>query len=345
MSSEASAVELVPIVLRELDLALDAHPHGSAWLSATSGLVCIGQQAYVIADDEHHLGHFKLDAREPVGLLRLFEGSLPRDKGKRKKAKPDLESLVLLPALDLFPHGALLALGSGSRPNRCRATLLALDEAGNVHGHPLQLDLSALYAPLHVQFGDLNIEGAFLDLSAVRSGAEGSLDLSAVRSGAEGSFVSGGQLHLLQRGNKGGASARISFDWPAFAAWLLGDNTLVPIAVRVQRLEPGSEADVPLAPTDAVALSDGRWVFCAVAEDSCDSYSDGACTASAIGIVDSKGYITRMHRLRGNPKVEGIAVEPGCDITGKELRLLLVTDADDPDLPSRLLRVSFYPDG
>ncbi len=320
MSSERATADLLPMVLRELDLAPDVHPHGNAWLSATSGLVCVGQHAYVIADDEHHLGHFGLteaDMNVPVNLLRLFEGSLPRDKGKRKKAKPDLESLVLLPALDLYPHGALLALGSGSRPTRRRATLLALDAAGAIHGPPLLLDLSDLYAPLQIQFDDLNIEGA---------------------------FVAGPQLHLLQRGNKGGLSARISFEWTRFAAWLLGETAEVPIATRVQRLEPGDEEQVPLAPTDAAALSDGRWLFCAVAEDSCDSYNDGACMASAIGVVDSKGHITSIQRLRGSPKVEGIALEPGCDPKGKELRLLLVTDADNPELPSRLLRVTLHMD-
>ncbi len=302
-------------MVRELGLAVSAHPHDKRWLSAASGLVCMGDKAYVIADDEHHLAHFNLkDTAAPVSLLQLFEGTLPRDKGKRKKTKPDLESLVLLPALELYPHGALLALGSGSKPNRCRATLLALDKAGDVNGPALHLDLSVLYAPLQILFGDVNIEGA---------------------------FIAEGQLHLLQRGNKGSrTNARVSYDWIAFAAWLLGASTQVPVAIRVQRLALGEVDGVPLGLTDAAALAEGTWIFCAVAEDARNSYADGACVASVVGIVDNKGRINNMLRLQGNPKVEGIAVAPGCDVRGAELRLLLVTDADDPGVASQLLQTT-----
>jgi hypothetical protein len=316
-AAASCGVPLRPQLLRELTLAPDVHPHGRHWLSAASGLVCVGHHAYVIADDEHHLGHFDLKTNAPVSLLRLFEGHLPRDKGKRKKAKPDLESLVVLPTLDLYPHGALLALGSGSRPSRCRGTLLALDEAGAIQGFALQLDLSVLYGPLQLQFSDLNIEGAFF---------------------AEN------QLHLLQRGNKGGPSARISFEWTSFAEWLLGASTQVPVATRVQRVEPGSVDGVPLAPTDAAALPGGSWVFCTVAENTSDSYTDGACVASAIGIVDKSGRITHLEHLHGNPKVEGIALDPDGDAASSDLRLLLVTDADDPEQASQLLRVTLHLD-
>lgn len=307
-------------VVRELDLAPDAHPRAKRWLSAASGLVCIGGKAYVIADDEHHLGCFNLnDAAKPVSLLRLFDGPLPRDKGKRKKIKPDLESLLLLPELELFPHGALLALGSGSKANRCRATLLALDKAGEVKGPALQLDLSALYTMLVAQVGDLNIEGA---------------------------YVADNQLYLLQRGNKASrTSARVRLDYAAFIAWLLCENSKPPEVKQILRLDLGSVDDVPLAPTDAAALADGAWAFCGVAENTGNSYCDGPCVASVIGIVDKHGHVGHMQRLQGNPKVEGIAVEPGSDVHGKELKLLLVTDADDPTVASQLLQVRFPRDG
>jgi hypothetical protein len=306
-------IPLHPQLVRELNVAPAAHPHERGWIGAASSLVCVGRHAYVVADDEHHLAHFSLDSNEPVQLLQLFDGHLPRDKGKRKKAKPDLESLAVLPALDMYPHGALLALGSGSRPSRCRGKLLALDSAGSIQGPALEIDLSMLYAPLRLQFSDLNIEGT---------------------------FVSEGKLHLLQRGNKGGPSGRVSFDWKDFAEWLLENTTQVPVATRVQRLEPGIIDGVPLAPTDAVALTDGDWMFCTVAENTGDSYSDGACLASAICVADSGGHIKQIEHLRGNPKVEGIALEPGCDASSQELHLLLITDADDPAVASRLLRVT-----
>lgn len=309
--SKSATEELFPTILRELDLAPGVHPHGTGWLSATSGLACVGHHAYVIADDEHHLGHFSLDHVQPVSLLRLFNGKLPRDKGKRKKAKPDLESLALLPAMELYPHGALLAPGSGSRATRNRATLLALDAAGRVQSPALQIDLTPLYVALQAHFAELNIEGT---------------------------FVAEKELHLLQRGNKRGPNARISFALDSFVAWLLDDNELVPRATHVKLLDLGRVDGVPLTPTDATALADGKWLFCAVAEDTGDSYADGACLSSLIGIADAHGRIERMQHLHGNPKVEGIALEPGADPAGAELNILLVTDADNPLLASRLLR-------
>jgi hypothetical protein len=311
--SKATAGDLIPAVVRELDLPPGAHPHGNLWLHATSGLVCIGHHAYVVADDEHHLGHFRLDTPAPVELLRLFPGKLPRDKGKRKKAKPDLETLVLLPALELFPHGALLALGSGSRPTRNRGTLLGLDRNGKVLGSPLELDLTSLYAPLQQHFAGLNIEGAFVTETGV---------------------------HLMQRGNKGSNNARISFDRTLFLDWLLNDSAGVPQLTRVQLLDLGLVDGVPLTPTDATTLTDNRWLFCAVAENTGDSYTDGDCLASLIGIADAHGHghIERTWHLHGNPKVEGIALEPGTDPAASQLNVLLVTDADDPQRASQLLR-------
>ena len=310
--SDTPVAELMPEVVRTLDLAPGIHPRGTGWLGATSSLVCIGRHAYVVADDEHHLGHFLLDEPAPVELHRLFTGTLPHKKGKRKKEKPDLESLALLPAMPLYPHGALFALGSGSRPTRMRGTLLALGEHGDVQGPPLPVDLTALYAPLQARFGNLNIEGA---------------------------FVADGQLHLLQRGNKGNAtSARISFAWNDVEEWLLGAANAAPDASSVQLLDLGMRDGVPLTPTDGAALADGRWLFCAVAENTMCSFTDGACLASLIGIADAQGRIETLQHLHGNPKVEGLVLEPGWDPAGKELAILLVTDDDDPEIASRLLR-------
>ncbi|MES2623899.1 MAG: hypothetical protein V4628_01350 [Pseudomonadota bacterium] len=343
--------ELVPELLRELNVHLRDHPHGKAWLSAASGLVCAGDKAYVIADDEHHLGCFALDSScntadaAPLELIRLFAGDLPRDKGKRKKAKPDLESLSLLPALPDFPYGALLAMGSGSKETRYQAVLMPFDHNGALLADIRRLDLRALYEPLEQHFDDLNIEGA---------------------------FVTGGEFHLLQRGNKSKQhSARITYHWPAVAGWLKEEGIAAPVAASIHELDIGSVDGVPLSITDAAALHAGWWVFCAVAENTEDSYQDGACLASMVGIVNPEGKVAGKYFLHGRPKVEGIAVvntgagigrgagqvgtreqtgigaeqiedasadEPRGEASG--LQLLLVTDADDPKIASQLLRVT-----
>ncbi len=300
------------------DLLVDpqSHPRGQPHLSAASGLVRVHGRLYVVADDEHHLGVMADTQQVPtdalstprVTLLRLFEGDLPRAKGQRKAAKPDLEALTAVPPLPGCPHGALLALGSGSRPTRETAVLLALDASGASTGRMAHIDLAALYAPLREQFADLNIEGA---------------------------FIVSGELHLLQRGNKGdGRSACVRFDWNQLVPWLIGRKPVPPRPKSVQVMELGQVAGVPLGFTDGAALPGGGWVFSAVAEATQDSYHDGACAGSAIGVVGPDGALRQLVGLQGAPKVEGVAVL----LQGEVLRLGLVTDADDPAVASQLLQ-------
>lgn len=293
--------------LRDLLLQPGSHPQGHAHLSAASALVRVGRQLYVVADDELHLGVFDADASQPGHLLRLFAGDLPLAKAERKAAKPDLETLALLPAGAGFASGALLALGSGSTMKRQRGVLLALDTQGAVQGEPRLIDLAALYQPLREHFVDLNIEGAFL------------LDE---------------QFVLLQRGNQGGsANAVVRFSWPAVRAWLDDQALAAPVPETICVMPLGELAGVALGFTDGAALADGRWLFSAVAENTFDSYRDGACLGTLIGLVERDGQIRRLAELEGRWKVEGIAL----DATGE---LLLVTDADDSATAASLLRLS-----
>lgn len=292
--------------LRDLHLAAGQHPAGRAHLSAASALVRCAGYLYVVADDELHLGVFRADDDAPGQLLRLLPGELPGAPVERKAAKPDLEALALLPAMPGYAQGALLALGSGSRPNRQQALLLALDELGAVRGAPRLIDLAPLYAALHLQFADLNIEGA---------------------------FVLGQQLLLLQRGNQGQAgNAAVYFAWPAVQAWLLGQAP-APLPQAVQVMALGELDGVALGFTDGAALADGRWLFSAVAENTTDSYRDGACMGTVLGLVEADGRIRRLASLGAQWKVEGLALQQ----RGQRLLLNLVTDADDPRIAASLL--------
>ncbi|CAM8664565.1 hypothetical protein MCEMSEM18_01300 [Comamonadaceae bacterium] len=299
---------LTPQLLRQLTLNPADHPRGVAHLSAASGLVRVGERLYVVADDEVHLGVFDSSAMHaPGALLRLLEGDLPHDKGARKKAKPDLETLAQLPPLPGHAHGALLALGSGSKPKRETAVLLPLDAQDNPAGEVGTVDLAPLYAPLRERFADLNIEGAFL---------------------------LGNELLLLQRGNKGNAlSACIRYEWNHIAPWLAGLQSQPPAPHDVQTMDLGEVDGVPLSLTDGTPLHGGAWAFCAVAESTDDSYHDGACVGSAIGIVTPDGQV-KLQLLAGAPKVEGIAAQAadgGWQIT-------LVTDPDEPRSPAQMLQ-------
>jgi hypothetical protein len=290
------------------DLAVDplAHPRGQPYLSAVSGLVRVGEWLYLVADDEHHLGLLPATgvADKRVQMHRLAEGDLPADATTRKRLKPDLEALLALPPALANGDARLLALGSGSRPNRERAFLLQLDGAGQPRG-ARDIDLGPLYRPLASSFGDLNIEGA---------------------------FVSGRHLHLLQRANRGnGGNHRISFDLAAFLRWL--DGADAPVPTQVAPLALGAVQGVPYGITDAAALPEGGWIFSAVAENTDDSYADGTCVGSAIGWFDGRCQLQRLCPLQGAPKVEGIAL-------AGDGRLLMATDADDPAQPSQLLQLA-----
>ncbi len=311
MKSVMASTTLRPLLIQTLRIDPAQHPRGQAHLSAASGLVRVHQRLYVVADDELHLGMF--DPEHPTGsLLRLLDGDLPQDKDKRKRAKPDFESLVHLPPLPGCPAGALLALGSGSKPNRHTGVLVGLDVQGQPNGRMATLDLATLYAPLRKRFADLNIEGALL--------------------------VSG-ELLLLQRGNKGNAlNACIRFDWNQMAPWLAGVRTQAPAAKSVQLLDLDSVNGVPLGLTDGAALHCGAWAFSAVAESTDNSYLDGACVASAIGTVGADGTLQALHLLEGAPKVEGLAVR--ADTGGSAAWVCtLVTDPDDPSVAAQVLQV------
>jgi len=291
--------------LRKLSLAPGSHPRQLRFLSAASGLVRVRDRFYVVADDEHHLGSFQVGSLEPLSLIRFFEGDLPASAKPRKKRKPDLESILVLPPSPGEPGGCLLALGSGSRPNRFKGALVSLDSRGDVEGPARVIDLNPLYSDLSGRFDEINIEGAFVAMNA---------------------------LVLLQRGVERGTSAVIRFDLVEVMAWLNGRTSavLLPRSVRVLQLDEVN--GVPFAFTDGAALPDGSWVFSAVAEARDDSYSDGPCLGCAIGICSDDDDLQMLRPLVPNRKVEGIEA----DVVGSTIHLHLVTDADDPNQAAEL---------
>jgi hypothetical protein len=277
-------------------------------LSAASGLVQLGQRLFVVADDEHALAAFDLGGEHTGRLHRLFDGELPDEPKTRKAAKPDLEALAHLPPWPHCPQGALLALGSGSRPQRQRAALLAFNAAGGIDG-VREIDLSPLYEPLQARHAQLNIEGA---------------------------FVAAGRFCLLQRGNQASpVNVLIGYDWLAIQPWLDG-TAPAPEPVSSTPLDLGDIESVPLCFTDGAALPDGGWVFCAAAEATDDNYADGPCRGSAVGVVAADGRLLGVWTLSLRCKAEGIAVT----VANGMLQLLLVTDPDDRDQPALLLSAS-----
>ena len=298
-------------------LNLRSHPDGrSAHVAAASGIVQAGSNTYVVADDELHIGVFRSATSEPGELQRIFAGTLPAGPKARKKAKPDVEALALMPATRELPAGALLGLGSGSTAQRRRGFMWALDSHQSLSGAPRTVDLASLYAELAplVQ-GTLNIEGV------------------AVR---------GDEAMLFHRGNsKGGRNAVARVAVTRLLATDTDRRSLSagPSALRgVVNYDLGSIDGVPLTFADAHGLPDGRVLFLATAERTDHPVDDGAIAGSAVGLLGNDGSLGKMWPVAGQArKLEGVDVAYEPDGTA---RLMLVTDADDPAKPAELLRAT-----
>src|SRR3990167_6318863 len=215
-----------------------------------------------------------------------------------------------------YSHGALLALGSGSKKNRRKGVLLALGVGGTLHAAPRLIALDNLYRALEDKVDDLNIEGA---------------------------FVNGDQLLLLQRGNKKSRlNALITLPLAQLLPLLRDPAADIKIRKRdIVHFDLGKIGDVPLTFTDGAPLPNGDFLFSAVAENTDDSYRDGACLGAVIGIAALDGTVKFLQPLMQPYKVEGVSTR----VDGSDIHLLLVTDADDPVVPASLLsaRISGYP--
>ncbi|MES3002627.1 MAG: hypothetical protein V4787_18195 [Pseudomonadota bacterium] len=303
---------LTPRLLRLLTLDSQDHPRGQGHLSSASGLVRAADHLYIVADDEIHLAC--LDARDPgaseIHLVRIGQDRLPGDKVARKAAKPDTELLVHLPGDAAGERDRLVLFGSGSRPTRERAFVLALQPDGALADMAREVSLEKLYEPLRARFGELNLEAG---------------------------YVADGRLHLFQRAHGSQPlNGHVTYDARMFGAWLDEPTTNPPVPLSVEPLDLGAVSGVPLGITDAASRPGGGFIFTAVAEDTNDAYNDGACVGSVVGWCDDAGRVHACEQLAGAPKVEGIAYASAD-------RLWLVTDADDPARPSELLELQWTP--
>lgn len=242
-------------------------------VSAASGLVALEDVLYVVADDELFLASFDRAGR-PLQRFSLFEGLLPEEHQARKRSKPDLEALTVL------PDGRLLALGSGSTASRMRSVTID-PQAPKALRHS---DWSPLFAKLAAELAELNIEGA---------------------------VVCNGRLWLAQRGNgASGHNALIELDLePVCAALGAGAPVEAHVLCAVRPVCLGALEGAPLGLTDLCAAPDGL-LFTATAEPSASTYDDAPSTGSVVGVLSTRGEIVQQARVAPTCKLEGIALEP-----------------------------------
>lgn len=294
--------------LRALRQLLLDEKSGLAHFSAASGMWIADDTLYAVADDELVMGMFSLRNDQPGQTLPLLSKALPAAAKARKAAKPDFESLTFLPACARHPHGALLALGSGSTPQRQRGVLWPFDGPKKLSDAPQVFSLQPLYAPLEPHFEDLNIEGA---------------------------VVQEGVLKLWHRANTTHRiNAVIEYGMADLHATIDAESSALALQpLRIDHYDLGDAAGVPLGFTDAFALDNGNCLFTAVAENTDNSYGDGECVAAAIGLIDRQRRLRWIKPVKPTVKLEGISAQ----VVGAQLQIRLVSDADDRSVPAQLL--------
>ena len=255
-------------------------------IAAASGLLLLDDSLYVVADDENFVCQIGLEKNDGHKLIQLFPGKLPEEESARKALKPDLESLVYIPELE-----SILAVPSGSKPNRIRGALVG---QGKFLG---EVGFQGLYSQLWAINPELNIEGAALW---------------------------GDEVVLFSRGN--GANHRNEFyrlDRADFVVELRQGGILRESSCLKQvSCSLGSIDACPLGFTDVcLGFEDELW-FLAAAETGDSTYLDGAFRGAVIGQMDSSGVVQFQARLDCPVKPEGLAI----DVANK--KFFVVTDSD-----------------
>jgi hypothetical protein len=271
-------------------------------VSAASGIVRHLDRLCVIADDEHALAVYDRSGA-PLTRVPLVPGELPEEPRERKARKPDFEALVVL------PNGSLLALGSGSTAQRRRAVRVDWS-AGKAITTPIACDV--FYERLERELPELNIEGA---------------------------AVYQGQLVLVSRGNGAARdNALIRIDLArALPALERGHSPPIESLRSVQRVHLGELDGVPLSLTDLTVLQE-RLVFSAAAENTDNTYDDGACTGSVLGVFSGAGQAHHVVELTPRAKIEGLCAASD---RADEAVLYLVADADSREVRAPLYQVEF----
>ena len=272
-------------------------------IAAASALLRVKSYLLVLSDDERQMAVFEDGSDEPGTLIKVMEGDTPSSPGKRADHKPDFECMAHFESFGRFEHGAILALGSGSAPDRDRATLLKLTSDGRPGSDFEIVDLGPLYDHLRADIDDLNIEGG---------------------------AVVGNALRLMQRGNgPDGRNARVDLAADAVRSALDEGDPLHPDAVlSIEFYDLGLLKGVPLCFSDASPLPDGRMVFIASAE------ADDGNVGSSIGLMEGDGSVQFNEPVDHDLKLEGLAADVGED---GRVHLLMVSDADNPDQASPLM--------
>lgn len=344
-------------------------PGEPPFLSAASGTAWSGSRLYSVGDDQASVAEYHLASAEVLEALRAGESTdilkpgiadriipdvLPLDPKERATQKADFEALTLVlrshiealthPARDellrRFPYGLLMMSGSGGMSwagfRRSTCVVYSLDEHGHISGLPAKVSLEPLHCSLEENDavnGDLNIEGM---------------------------AVHGTTLILAQRGNSidatgaPAANLLIHLDLGEVLESIYTDLSVGELELQgTRRYElgylpvehEGSTYDVKIDFTDLDSVTDdprGRLVFTAAGEGPDGSPVKNVIAGSAVGVISAEGELESITPLADRTiKLEG--VDARYNPTLGSIDLLLVSDADDPDVPAPLFAARLTP--
>ncbi|MFN3430332.1 MAG: DUF6910 family protein, partial [Candidatus Sericytochromatia bacterium] len=149
----------------------------------------------------------------------------------------------------------------------------------------------------------------------------------------EGAVIQGDRLRLFHRGSGRG----FGLNRTVKVAYALDSGATGPV-LSVDRHDLGTAGEVPYSFTDAVALDAERVLYLAVAEDTPNAIDDGPIVGASLGVLGTTGgRWAPILEADGQPSVrkfEGVALAPD----GRSG--YLITDADNPDLPAELVKVT-----
>ena len=354
----------LPVITLGTHRIVNPPPGEVPFLSAASGTAWSGTRLYSVGDDQAAVAEYDLppvavlealragadaDVLEPGFAERIIPEVLPLDPKERASKKADFEALTLVTRTDLealeggvgvelrrrCPHGLLTMAGSGGMSwegfRRSTCVVYLLDEIGHIVGLPAKVSLEGLHEYLEGSpwlTGELNIEGM---------------------------AVYGRYLVLAQRGNSAdeeGNPAKNLLIRLSLAEVLESFYT----DLRVGRMEleeireydlgylplevDGESYDVKLDFTDLDAVTDDphhRLVFTAAGEGTDDQGpAAGKIAGSIVGVVDENGNLQGTYPLE-DPTIKLEGIDARYNAATGTLDLLLVSDADDPDVPAPLM--------
>jgi antitoxin (DNA-binding transcriptional repressor) of toxin-antitoxin stability system len=337
-------------------------PGEPPFLSAASGTAWSDDRLYSVGDDQASVAEFTLEQAsvlealragvdveilEPGIAERIIPDVLPLDPSERATMKADFEALTVVLRRDIdaldhparaeilrrFPNGLLMMSGSGGMSwrgvRRSTCVVYSLDAHGHISGLPAKISLEALHESLQgcdAVNGELNIEGM---------------------------AVYGQSLLLAQRGNSiddDGQPAKnllIDLDLGEVLESLYTDLSVGALELRSTREydlgslpveQDGETHQVKIDFTDLDAVTGDplrRLVFTAAGEGPDGSPVQNVIAGSAVGVLSADGALLSITPLADRTiKLEGI--DARYNPTLGSIDLLLVSDADDPEVPAPL---------